>query len=259
MVVAIILDASAGATLASSKDLIAPLVASTGVLIAVLAYSRDRGKIERDRAEARSKIFLEQAKQSLQDAFELLKDLNQDRGTWVHAARLILAAKKLGEEIPSAEYRRVYELAADQVRHQFHGVFMLTDGQAGKRTALPAAFFFGRPDWKTTELGLDQMAVEASPDTEVITSTPERPIPESNDKSLSPNSVIAVFEFLRFPANYIDPFDGIDGEAWSSWSDVVGVSQGARRYVEHRSNHRLVGKTLSDRTAGKGVAVKALE
>lgn len=143
MLIAVIRDAFAGAPLASSKDLISPLVASTGVLIAVLAYSRDRGKIEREREEAKSKIFAEQAKQGLQDAFELLEDRNQDRATWVRAARLILEAQKLGEAIPSADYKRVYELAAARVRHQLNRLFIVKDEKSGQKAALPPAFFFG--------------------------------------------------------------------------------------------------------------------
>lgn len=142
MIVAVIRDAFAGAALASSKDLISPLVASTGVLIAVLAYSRDRGKIEREREEAKSKIFAEQAKQSLQDAIELLEDRNQDRATWVRAARLILEAKKLGEAIPSADYKRVYELAAARVRHELNRVFIVKDEKTGLEGRVAASILF---------------------------------------------------------------------------------------------------------------------
>ncbi|HIE5096356.1 hypothetical protein WG628_15815 [Stenotrophomonas maltophilia] len=256
MIVAVIRDAFAGAALASSKDLISPLVASTGVLIAVLAYSRDRGKIEREREEAKSKIFAEQAKQSLQDAIELLEDRNQDRATWVRAARLILEAKKLGEAIPSADYKRVYELAAARVRHELNRVFIVKDEKTGLKAALPPAFFFGLSDWKTTKLTLNQMAISVSPATMVRSVSPERPLPETEGHGLSTHSVLAIFQFLQFPPEYDDPLDGLDHEGWHEWPDTFGASQGARRYLEHRSQYALIGKTLYDRSTRKKVEVQ---
>lgn len=246
MAAAIVVDASAGAKLAPSKDLIAPLVAATGVLIAVLAFLRDRGKIERERSEARSKIFLEQAKQSLEQAFDLLKGLTQDRVKWIRAARLISEAEALGASITSDDYRRVYALAAAQIRHLFYEALMVTN-EKGEQVALPAAFFFGLADWRTNREMINDQAIDAAPQTTVRGVTPGVPVPEVGGLGVAAESIIVVYEFIRFPEGYDDPLDKIDIDTWSSWPSKHGVAQGAYRYLQHRSQYILIGNQMLDR------------
>ena len=63
---------------AGVAPLLTAVVASSGVLVALLAFSRDREKLAREREENRSKILLEQAKAGLDEVIELLKDQNNN-------------------------------------------------------------------------------------------------------------------------------------------------------------------------------------
>jgi len=252
MATAIIIDASGGAMLASSKDLIAPLVAATGVLIAVLAFLRDRGKMERERAEARSKIFLEQAKQSFEQAYELLRGLPQDRVKWVRAARLISEAEVLGKSIPSEDYRRVFILASAHYRHLLYEALMVPD-ESGGRVALPPAFFFGLADWQTSTLSLNDMGLDTIPKMRLRAGNSVRPQPEAAGLGIAAESVIVVYEFLRFPDLYADPLDDVDTDAWKKWSKSHGAAQGAYRYLEHRDQYVVIGGTMMEKSTGEPV------
>lgn len=254
MAVSICIDAAQGAVLASSKDLIAPLVAATGVLIAVLAYSRDRGKIERDRDEARSRIFLDQAKQSFEQAHELLKGLTQERVKWVRAARLLSEGQKLGQAIPSPDYQRVYALAVEHYRHLFQETLIVSNG-ADERSALPPAFFYGLADWETSTLKLDQVAGITAPRIRLRVGDGMSPLPKAKGHGIDEQSVIVVYEFLRFPDSYKDPLDEVDSGVWKHWSKKSGLAQGAYRYLEHRKRYIQIGGGLLDTTTLEPVKI----
>ena len=66
--------------------LLPAIAVSSGVLIAILTFARDRERLSREREESRSKIFLEQGQSGLNEVIELLKDKNNNRVIWVRAA-----------------------------------------------------------------------------------------------------------------------------------------------------------------------------
>ncbi|MEN6472790.1 MAG: hypothetical protein ABFD81_02150, partial [Syntrophaceae bacterium] len=57
-------------------------------------------------------------------------------------------------------------------------------------------------------------------------------IQESSLRQLAPKSVVAIFDFLEYPNDYIDPLKSI--QLWiENWESSLGPSQGAKRYVAH--------------------------
>lgn len=244
--IALILDFSAGAKLASSKDLLSPLVAATGILIAVLAFLRDRKKLDDDRSESRSKIYVEQAVAALEQSFDVLKDLNQDRVAWVRAARLIAGAEQLSESIKSDSYRLAYSLAAQRTRHRFYELFMPRN-EKGERQPLPAAFFFGHPEWRTTTLSIDDVAKAMGTKGLVYSVEPGKPLPEFHPE-LAPDSVKIVMAFTRHQASAEDPLDRAQSIEWNAWEEMFGPAQGARAYLEHKSKFTAINGKLFSKT-----------
>lgn len=241
---AVFRDISEGAILASSKDLVAPVVAATGVLIAVLAFARDKGKIERDRSEARSKIVFEQCKQGLDVAYRMLEDQNNDRITWLRAARLLRRSISLSQSIESAEYRLAYGLAEEEVRAKLFEVLSLK-GQHGERNALPPAFFFGHPQWK--EQGgrkLEELAMETSMQTQVFNVSESDPVPDLPVRNLAEASVKVVYDFMKFPTDYSDPLDGLDWTELHAMDETHGTAQGAFRYLRWKSHNFAIGNKV---------------
>jgi len=245
VVIAVILDFSAGAELASSKDLLSPLVAATGILIAVLAFLRDRRKLEDDRSESRSKIYFEQATAALEQSYDALKDLNQDRVAWVRAARLIAGAEQLSGSITSSSYQLAYSLSAQRIRHGLYELFMPRN-EKGERQPLPAAFFFGHPEWRTTNMSIDEIAMTMGTKVRVHSVFPGKPLPESYPE-LAPESVKIIFAFTRHPTSIEDPLHRAQMVEWKEWEEMMGPAQGAKAYLEHKSRFTAINGKLFPR------------
>jgi len=122
--------------------LLTAIVASSGVLVALLAFSRDREKLAREREENRSKILLEQAKAGLDEVIELLQDQNNNRVIWVRAARVLLEATALGRGIKAPEYSKAYRLYEDKTRSELYRTLSTYNEVTQERAPLPPQFFY---------------------------------------------------------------------------------------------------------------------
>lgn len=250
MVVALVRDMGNGAPVAPSKDLVTPLIAVTGVLVAVLAFVRDRQKIQRDMAEAKSKVLYEQAKGGLDAAYELLKDLNNDRIIWIRAARVLASALHLGKQIESGQYVEAYRLAEDAVRARLYDGFM-EKNHNGERVAPRAAFFFGHPDWRTFDGDLKAAALATFPQGRVFSVQQHESVPEMIVRPLSADSVIVIMGFLQFPPGYPDSLDGVEPDAYKAWPDTYGPLQGAARYLSFLDRYRVVNGEVREKMKRK--------
>ncbi len=240
-------DVANGASIAASKDLVAPVVAATGVLIAVMAFARDKGKIERDRSEARSKIIFEQCQQGLETSCRMLEDQNNDRIVWLRAARLLQRAISLSASIDSAEYKLSYALAAEEVRTKLYEALTLK-GPYGERNALPPAFFFGHPEWRE-QAGrkLEELAMVTSMSTQVFSVSESDTIPDHPIRNLAESSVKVIFDFLKFPTDYDDPLKGVDWTELDVMDETYGPAQGAFRYLRWKTKNMTVGAKVFPR------------
>lgn len=246
-------DVGSGSPVAQSKELVTPLIAVTGVVIAVLVFLRDRKKIERDQAEARSKVLYEQAKAGLESAYDLLKDLNNDRIIWIRAARVMASALRLGRQIESREYGEAYRLAEDAVRARLYDVLM-EKNERGERVALRAAFFFGHPGWRTSQETLEDLAKLTSTRGRIYSVTPQNPVPEMMVSQLSPESVMVIMGFLQFPRDYPDSLNGVDRTTHTEWPDTYGPLQGAKRYLSFLDEHHVAnGRVRRKGESGSGI------
>ena len=221
------------------------IVASSGVLVAILAFSRDREKLAREREENRSKILLEQAQMGLDEVLELLKDQNNNRLIWVRAARVLLEATSLGKQIQAPDFAKTYRLYEDRMRSELYRVLTIYNEDTQDRNPLPPQFFYGIKDWKRP-ISLDDAAQEASQEIRVSSLSIDSIVAEPSLQPLALKSVVAVFNFLEYPSDYSDPLSQV--QVWQDdWDSSYGPSQGARRYVAHAEVTGAVGGKIYKR------------
>jgi len=228
--------------LASDKlKFLSSVVVSIAVFTALLTYLREKAKLQNEIKEKRSKIFLELAKEGLEGAYDMLKDQNNNRTTWLRASRDILHALNLAKEIKTPQYLEAYRLFEEKIRHKLYLALMVLDEKTGERQSLPPQFFYGVSDWKE-EKSLDEVAKETSPQIKVGSVSIDHNFEESHSTPLSEKSVVAIYDFLEYPQDYDDPLKKV--KVWDEgWEHSSGVCQGAKRFVSHvTSHHAFNGK-----------------
>lgn len=210
-------------------------VVSIAVFTALLTYLREKNKLHNEKQANQSKIFLQLAKEGLEGAYDMLKDQNNNRVTWVRAARDILHSLNLAKEIKTSQYVEAYRLFEEKIRHKLYLAITVKDEKTGDRQALPPQFFYGVANWMD-EQPLDELAKETSSGFKVgdLSIDHNREVPHLTP--LSVKSVVAIFNFMEYPTDYDDPLKKI--VLWDNgWADSNGVFQGAIRFVSHYTNH----------------------
>jgi hypothetical protein len=227
-------------------SLLSTIAVSSGVLVAILTFSRERRKQEIERQRHMSEVFLARVKDGFNATIDLLSDQNNNRATWVRAARTLLKSVDLKKQIVAEEYKVAYELEEERTRNELYIVLSLVDEKSGERKPLPPAFFYGIEDWRNCN-ALDDAAIKASSSAVAYSVTIDEVPPQPHLKPLSVKSVIAIFDFIEYPNTYNDPLKLV-GDWDDNWADSYGIDQGARRYVAHTKQKVAVGGKLHDLT-----------
>ena len=218
---------------------------SCGGVIAILAFNKDRHHQKNDRVRKSDEIYLNIARDSFDEVFVLLKDKNNDRVTWIRASRLLLQALALKNKIGTKDIIEAFEVSEERLRAELYHTFSTINKEGKELGGLPPQFFYGIKDWET-EKDLDVAAKKASAKPTVGLLSINENIPFSVQTDLAVNSVIAIFDFLKFPASYVDPLSQV--KDWDlGYSPSFGVDQGAKRYFTHKETHRVVGGKLLTR------------
>jgi len=190
--ISLIRDFSTGMRLALSKDLLTPFIAAVVGAIALLAFFRDRDKIEFEKNENASKILYDQSKEALEHAFETLKLLPQDRIEWIHASKSIIYSDILGKKIISQNYRIAYKSLRNKYQEKIRKIFR-ENGEC-----IPAAFFFGHKQWKNKELDLRDVQEETKSKTQIFGVRPFKndTIPIYDNRNFDLETVVVIMCFL---------------------------------------------------------------
>ena len=106
-----------------------------GVLLALAGHLFTQSKTFAEAAEKRSLFNLEGFTAAIEHAKALLADGNNDRATWIEAARSLSEGEQLAQGVVLDAHRRVLELRRLAHRRFFHGVLI------GKGSE----FFYGVP------------------------------------------------------------------------------------------------------------------
>lgn len=160
----------------------------------------------------------------------------------VRAARDLLRARNLGKSITVKEYQEAYRLTEEKIRHKLYLALSIYDPTTHNRNPLPPQFFYGVQNWNISR-PLDDVAKEVSQTTNVYGITIDQTTPQSNIVPLAAKSVIAIYDFLEYPADYDDPLKTV--ENWSDdWEDSHGANEGAKRFAYHVTHNTAIGGKL---------------
>jgi hypothetical protein len=217
-------------------------VVSIAAFIALLTYLREKTKLRNEAEEKRSKIFLDLAKEGLEGANDMLKDLNNNRITWIRASRDILHSLNLSKEIKTPQYLEAYRLFEEKIRHKLFLALTVVNATTGEREPLPPQFFYGDREWRE-EKTLDDVAKETSSKIKVGHGSIDKNNEEPQVIPLSEKSVVVIYDFIEYPKDYDDPLGKV--KAWKDgWENSHGVSQGAKRFVAHITRYRALNGKL---------------
>lgn len=241
----LVFDPSNTLNIAQRLSLLPATAVSAGVLVAILTFARERKKQELERQRHVSEVFLDRVKDGFKTVIDLLSDQNNNRVTWVRAARTLLKSLELKTQISSDEYKIACELEEERARNELYTILSLADKKSSReRTPLPPQFFYGIDDWRTCT-SLDTAAIKAASGAVVYSVTIDDIPPQDHLKHLAPKSVIAIFDFVEYPKTYNDPLKSVSD--WDdNWEISYGIDQGARRYVAHTKQKVVIGGELHD-------------
>jgi hypothetical protein len=233
-----------------SKMSTLPAIAiSSGVLIASITYLRDKASQVTEGKRKSDEINLMLAKDGFDETYELLKDLNNNRATWVRAARILYNSIDLKNEIDLPQYKKAFSHAEERLRNQLYRVLQTepNDPTLSDKVSLPAQFFFGVDNWKDSDLSVDDAAISAKSPIKAYSVKIDKVTPEPKSGGLSESSVVAIYNFMKYPENYSDPLSKI--ELWTChFHDGFGIEQGPRRYIYHKKNRYVHEGEVHDRT-----------
>ena len=218
-------------------QLLPSVAISCAAVVAGLAYVRELRKQKEESERNTSRALLEQAEKGFKEVRLLLKEIPNTRIIWIRAARALLKAVELGKEIKSPEYIKAFNLLTERTRNDLYLLLTTKDSESGIRRPLPAKFFYGIPDW----IGVgdtDDAAIQASSRRRILhTPNIDDLPPETTEIYLDRKSIIAIYDFIEFPPDYVDPLDKVN--IWTeNWETKRGISAGARRYVAHRQESK---------------------
>lgn len=222
----------------ANANLLPGIAISCGGLIALLTYIRDKSNQRLQKQRATDEIYLNIARDSFDEVFDLLKDRNNDRLTWVRASRLLLNALNIKKQIKTQDIIDAFEVAEDRLRTELYRTLSILKEGSKSIEPLPPQFFYGIKDWET-EKNLDSAAIKSSGRITCSSVTIDENLLSPYSSDLSIKSVITIYDFLEYPKEYKDPLD--DVQEWDdNWADSHGEDQGARRYVSHKRINSVV-------------------
>ncbi|MET0070268.1 MAG: hypothetical protein ABW096_09505 [Candidatus Thiodiazotropha sp.] len=215
--------------------LLTQILIASGVFFAGLTYynSIQRQKIEDEKNQ--SKLFVDYASKNFNLVIDLLEDKNNDRVTWIRAARILLDTISLKNIIRSPEYLKAYEIEEFICRGELYKILSIIDDNR-KYNPLPAAFFFGIKDWQ--HMKFNDVIIQALKTKKGNTKVKySENIYDAFDQVLEISSVKAIYEFLKYGEDFKDPLT----KAKKGWGDdyapYMGHAQGAKRFTHLYENH----------------------
>lgn len=166
--------------------MVAALIASASVMKNIAETKANEAKKHEREA---SKFHLDKCTEGLKHFYDLLKDGNNDRVTWLQASRILLITQELSEKITEPEHKDIYEIEESKTRFNLYSFFKnpINGHNLNER------FFFGGDHWKK-DLPSFQTLAEKIPSMQTI----------------HEYSATAIFKFLDYPQHYSDPLDKLD-------------------------------------------------
>jgi hypothetical protein len=178
--------------------------------------------------EKRSLFNLNASIDAENQAYELLRDGNNLRRTWVEASRLLAHSSALGDGVTVEEHRRVLEVSKTRFRPRFAQIL-----------DQPPAFFYGVDPRRSSTL--DDAARRSTFRTFRI----DGEMIDEEIKEIDEKTMYQVWKASEWPESYID----VIGKTFSQ-KDKFGLSfmaEGALAYLEHIEKWSSFNGELSPR------------
>ncbi|WP_321778696.1 hypothetical protein [Sulfurimonas sp.] len=221
---------------------------SSGVLIASITYISNNKNQLSDRQKESDEINLLIAKDGFDETYTLLKDLNNDRVTWIRAARILYKSLELKKDIKLPQFLKSFEVSEERLRNQLYRLLQ-TDPEnpdQSDKVSLPPQFFYGIDNWRDCKMSLNEAAIDSKSPIIAYSVEIDKVLPEPKAGGLSESSVIAIYDFLEYPDDYSDPLSKI--KPWpNNYNGIYGIEQGARRYISHKMTYSVIDKKIHSR------------
>lgn len=147
-----------------------------------------------DRSVEKSKFYLESVTNGYKEALTLLSDGNNDRVTWVSAARILDHAQSISKKITVQEHKDIHQIALKKYRHEFVQVLGFDNSSKS------GAFFYGAGDSKVP---IDQAAADSTDPTKG-----KNKGLLSDLKAISESTLYVIWQFCQSPKNIEEPLRG---------------------------------------------------
>ena len=227
-VFAFILGTLANAMLNDDFETITKLLVPLGVLlsaalaaISIMKSIENTNRIEYEKKEFElSEFYLQKSLIELENVYDLLKDKNNNRVTWILASRVLLLSYELEKNITNLNHFKVYELQKFQIRHKLSEIL-------NRESGIGLKFFAG---YKKNSSASDEKILSEIKG-------------HSDNQRLSGKSVFVIFGFLEYEDNYSDPLkdiklpsDVITLEKWKKKGSIADTKRIASEYIRYKEN-----------------------
>lgn len=211
-------------------ETIAYIASALAVVIALLGFIWQIRINVAQRRYDQSAYRLTSSLHAFEEAEKLLKDGNNDRVTWVAAARALERGIRIAADITEQVHFDVFEVERDRYRRIF-GDFLGSDNPE-----IDGKFFYGAPNTMRT---IDEAAKYA---TARANGRPQiRNIPER---------ILRIFwDFAQFPDDYEDPIshnEGFSDEELAKSTNAI-IYPGLIEYLRHTKEYMSIGGQLRPR------------
>ena len=151
-----------------------------------------------ERGYQKSQFALQSALDAYEQAYNLLKNRNNDRVTWVSAARILEHGNRISKKVSEETHRDILEIQRIRYRHVL-GELLGSDDHP-----ISASFFYGQKD-DTSDL--DTAAMESTR-REDVPHSPETGWKKPVMKSIPESALFIIWKFAQYPENYEDVVEG---------------------------------------------------
>ena len=128
----------------------------------------------------KSEFYMDKSISGLEHVYDLLKDQNNNRVTWIHASRMLIETLEISKGITEDNHKKVYHLKEYEIQYKLYDKFNFEEAQG-----MPIAFFSGMTDWKVFTPENYSTALN------IISSS-------SMKNKLDPTSIFIIFDFIKF-------------------------------------------------------------
>lgn len=193
-----------------------------GVALTIAGQFLTQARIGIDAEEKKSKYYLDACVDAYNQAAELLNDGNNDRSTWIAAARALVHARELEVNVSTDFHQRVLELNRLKYRGVFGGVLDRS-----------ACFFYGVDNEDTP---IDEAAAQST----ARTTRAGRTV-TSSVRYLSEKALRAVWEAAQWPQDFDDPLT--ESFSLKERERLIVLYPGLHEYLKHQDHwHSASGR-----------------